>query len=60
MVTRLAIHHFPAPERVAPLRTLVRELAARGEDAGMGLAPADGAVVFRHDWCLIVARPAPT
>jgi SAM-dependent methyltransferase len=45
------------PERVAPLRTVVRALAMAGEDAGMGLRLSDGGVVhFVHRWQLIVAR----
>jgi ubiquinone/menaquinone biosynthesis C-methylase UbiE len=44
------------PERVDPLRTIVRALARAGEDAGMGLSLADGEIVFFHRWHLIVGR----
>jgi ubiquinone/menaquinone biosynthesis C-methylase UbiE len=44
------------PARVAPLRVLVRALAERGEDAGMGLEPVNATVAFFHRWRLIVAR----
>jgi SAM-dependent methyltransferase len=44
------------PERVAPLRTVVRALAMAGEDAGMELRVMDGAVHFVHRWQLLVAR----
>jgi ubiquinone/menaquinone biosynthesis C-methylase UbiE len=44
------------PERVAPLRTLVRALAKAGEDAGMGLRLNDGAIHFIHRWQLVTAR----
>jgi ubiquinone/menaquinone biosynthesis C-methylase UbiE len=44
------------PERVAPLRVVVRALAQTGEDAGIDLAIRDGAVRFVHHWRLIVAR----
>jgi SAM-dependent methyltransferase len=44
------------PERVAPLRTVVRALATAGEDAGMGLRLSDGVVHFVHRWQLIAAR----
>jgi hypothetical protein len=44
------------PERVAPLRTIVRALAMAGEDAGMGLRLKDGVVHFFHRWQLVVAR----
>jgi ubiquinone/menaquinone biosynthesis C-methylase UbiE len=43
------------PERVAPLRTVVRALAAAGEDAGMGLRLSEGAVHFFHRWQLVAA-----
>jgi SAM-dependent methyltransferase len=45
-----------APERVAPLRTVVRALARAGEDAGIGLRLAGETLVFFHRWRLIVAR----
>ena len=44
------------PERVAPLRTVVRALAVAGDDAGMELRLRDDAVHFVHRWQLIVAR----
>jgi SAM-dependent methyltransferase len=44
------------PERINPLRTIVQALARAGEDAGMGLSTADGAIVFFHRWLMIVAR----
>lgn len=44
------------PERIAPLRTVVRALAEAGQDAGMGLSVSNGAVRFFHTWHLIVAR----
>jgi ubiquinone/menaquinone biosynthesis C-methylase UbiE len=44
------------PERIAPLRTVVRSLARAGVDAGMGLTLRDGAVHFFHRWQVLVAR----
>jgi ubiquinone/menaquinone biosynthesis C-methylase UbiE len=44
------------PERVAPLRTLVRALARTGEHAGMGLVLVDGEIAFFHRWHLLAAR----
>lgn len=44
------------PERVAPLRTVVRALATAGEDAGMGLRLEGGVVHFFHRWQLVAAR----
>jgi SAM-dependent methyltransferase len=44
------------PERINPLRTIVQALARAGEDAGMGLSVADGAIAFFHRWLLIAAR----
>jgi SAM-dependent methyltransferase len=44
------------PERINPLRTIVAALARAGEDAGMGLSTADGAIIFFHRWHMIVAR----
>lgn len=41
------------PERVAPLRTVVRALAAAGQDAGLGLSLRDGVVHFFHRWQLV-------
>jgi ubiquinone/menaquinone biosynthesis C-methylase UbiE len=44
------------PDRVAPLRTVVRTLARLGQHAGTGWSVADGKTVFFHRWHLIVAR----
>jgi SAM-dependent methyltransferase len=44
------------PERIAPVRTVVRTLAKAGQDAGMGLSIRDSAIHFFHRWQLIVAR----
>ena len=44
------------PERAAPLRAVVRALARSGEDAGMGLRVANGAIRFFHRWQLVAAR----
>jgi SAM-dependent methyltransferase len=44
------------PDRVSPLRTIVRALAQAGVDAGMGLSMAGGSIVFFHRWHLVVAR----
>jgi len=44
------------PQRVVPLRTIVRVLAEDGRSAGMGLSLADDKVVFFHRWRMIVAR----
>jgi ubiquinone/menaquinone biosynthesis C-methylase UbiE len=44
------------PERIAPLRTVVRTLAKAGLDAGMGLTLSDGVVHFFHRWQVVVAR----
>jgi hypothetical protein len=46
------------PQRVAPVRTVMRRLAQLGQDAGTGLSLADGKIVFFHRWVLIVARRA--
>jgi ubiquinone/menaquinone biosynthesis C-methylase UbiE len=46
------------PERVAPLRTVLRTLAGLGQHAGTGWSLADGKIVFFHRWHLIVARKA--
>jgi ubiquinone/menaquinone biosynthesis C-methylase UbiE len=46
------------PERVAPVRVVVRTLAGLGQHAGTGLSLADGKIVFFHRWVLIVARKA--
>jgi SAM-dependent methyltransferase len=45
--------------RVAPLRTIMRGLAAAGQHAGIGLSLAGNRVVFIHRWLLLVARKAP-
>jgi SAM-dependent methyltransferase len=44
------------PDRVSPLRTVVRTLARLGQHAGTGWSLADGKIVFFHRWHLIVAR----
>jgi len=44
------------PDRVEPLRTVVRTLARLGQHAGTGWSVADGKLVFFHRWHLIVAR----
>lgn len=44
------------PERVAPIRTIVRALATAGQQAGIGLALQGNAIVFRHRWHVIAAR----
>jgi ubiquinone/menaquinone biosynthesis C-methylase UbiE len=44
------------PERVAPLRTVVRALASAGEDGGMGLTVRDGSVHFVHRWQMVVGK----
>ncbi len=44
------------PDRVSPLRTVVRTLARLGQHAGTGWSMADGKIVFFHRWHLIVAR----
>jgi ubiquinone/menaquinone biosynthesis C-methylase UbiE len=46
------------PQRVAPVRTVVRRLAQLGQHAGTGLSLADGRIVFFHRWVLIVADKA--
>ena len=48
------------PERITPLRPIVRALAAAGQHAGFGLALRDGTVVFVHRWLLIAARRPTT
>jgi hypothetical protein len=49
------------PERVAPLRTVVRALAEAGQDAGLGLSLRQGAIHFFHRWQMVVGtkRPCP-
>jgi len=42
--------------RVEPIRTVVRELAQAGRTAGIGLAIADGHIVFFHRWRLLRAE----
>jgi ubiquinone/menaquinone biosynthesis C-methylase UbiE len=44
------------PDRVSPLRTVVRTLARLGQHAGTGWSLAGGKIVFFHRWHLIVAR----
>jgi hypothetical protein len=44
------------PRRIAPLRPIVRALAAAHQHAGIGLSLADSAVVFVHRWLLIAGR----
>jgi ubiquinone/menaquinone biosynthesis C-methylase UbiE len=44
------------PERATPLRPILRALAARGEDAGIGLSLDGKTIRFVHRWQLIVAR----
>ena len=44
------------PARIAPLRPVVRALAAGGRHAGFGLALREGTVTFVHRWLLISAR----
>lgn len=44
------------PQRVGPLRTVVRALAEEGRHAGMGLSIEDGKIVFFHRWRLISAQ----
>ena len=44
------------PERVEPLRPVLRALARAGEDAGMGLALAGDEIVFFHQWHLIAGQ----
>jgi len=44
------------PERVNPLRTIMRALAQGGIEAGIGLSIVGGSIVFFHRWHLIVAR----
>lgn len=46
------------PQRVAPVRVVVRTLATLGQHAGTGLSLADAKIVFFHRWHLIVARKA--
>jgi ubiquinone/menaquinone biosynthesis C-methylase UbiE len=46
------------PERVAPLRTVVRALATAGQDGGMGLTVRDGTVHFVHRWQMVVGKKA--
>jgi len=48
------------PERIGPLRTVVRALAGACQHAGIGLSLADGGIVFCHRWHLIVARKSRT
>jgi ubiquinone/menaquinone biosynthesis C-methylase UbiE len=43
------------PDRIEPIRTVVRALAETGNHAGMGLAIQDGRIVFFHRWRLLQA-----
>lgn len=43
-------------DRVAPIRTVVRELAQAGRSAGIDLAIKDGRVTFVHRWRLLKGR----
>jgi ubiquinone/menaquinone biosynthesis C-methylase UbiE len=43
------------PDRIEPIRTVVRALADAGNHAGMGLAIQDGRIVFFHRWRLLQA-----
>jgi ubiquinone/menaquinone biosynthesis C-methylase UbiE len=47
------------PRRAAPLRPILRALAAGGEDAGIGLSLESGTIHFIHRWRLIIARRPP-
>jgi ubiquinone/menaquinone biosynthesis C-methylase UbiE len=44
------------PQRVGPLRTIVRALAEAGRTAGMGLSIEGGKIVFYHRWRLVAAQ----
>ncbi len=44
------------PQRVGPLRTMVRELAEAGRTAGIGLKIEDDKIVFFHRWRMITAK----
>lgn len=44
------------PQRVGPLRTVIRALAEDGRTAGIGLSIEDEKIVFFHRWTLITAR----
>lgn len=46
------------PRRAAPLRPILRALAAAGEDAGIGLSLEGGTIRFVHRWQLVVAKRA--
>jgi SAM-dependent methyltransferase len=46
------------PQRVGPVRVVVRTLASLGQHAGTGLSVADGKLVFFHRWHLVVASKA--
>ncbi len=45
-----------APERAAPLGTLMRALAKAGVRAGIDLQVSGGTVRFTHRWCLVAAE----
>jgi ubiquinone/menaquinone biosynthesis C-methylase UbiE len=47
------------PDRVEPIRTVIRALAEAGRSAGIALSISDGRVVFFHRWRFLKAvRPA--
>ena len=47
------------PDRVEPIRTVIRALAEAGRSAGIGLSVSDGRVVFFHRWRFLKAlKPA--
>jgi ubiquinone/menaquinone biosynthesis C-methylase UbiE len=50
------VHIVDDPDRVSPLRTVVRTLARLGQHAGTGWSLSDGKIVFFHRWHLIVGR----
>lgn len=43
------------PDRVEPIRTVIRALAESGRDAGVGLSVKNGRVVFFHRWRFLKA-----
>jgi ubiquinone/menaquinone biosynthesis C-methylase UbiE len=47
------------PARIDPLRTVVRELAAAGRTAGIGLSVKDGRISFFHRCLLLRAKKPP-
>lgn len=44
------------PDRVEPIRTIIRALAEAGRTAGIGLSIKDGQVVFIHRWRFLKVR----